>query len=60
MINFIYARPWEIHGEFPTEDQYLTMAERAKINVTSIGKIHHHFECFDFDLSQVLPNALHI
>ena len=59
-INFVYARPWEIHGEFPGQDQFLTMAERAKVNVKSVKKIQHHFECFDFDLSKVLPKELHI
>ena len=54
-IKFVYARPWELRGEFPSDEKHLTMAEHTSIQVVTRSQIEHHFECFDFDLSSVLP-----
>lgn len=59
-IKFVYARPWELHGEFPSAEEHLTMAQHTTVNVVGRRRIEHHFECFDFNIVDVLPSHLDI
>ena len=56
----MYARPWELNDGFPTDQDHLTMPYFTSINVVARKKIEHHFECFDFNLKEVLPTHVDI
>ena len=36
------------------------MSQHTSINVFARNKIEHHFECFDFELGEVMPKKIDI